>query len=262
MGALWCREGRKLWAKVITKTRCLARCATVYVDGNEANDSSGRFFRWLVSFPVALKQHLRGERAVSEFRALSEQERSIIASTDNMPLAVCMALSEMINRVKSDESQSSAALLWWQMDSMVCELEEAVAHGEAIAGTPVPLSYSQHTSRLLSLWTICMPFLLVTALPPWLVPPATILVSWMLLATEEIGHIIEEPFGLHDDRPQILPLEKYCDVVGRDLEQISRGAIWELLDDKNGEDMPYAYAAPNCDEQQAPGLPKPPRSTE
>ena len=60
---------------------------------------------------------------------------------------------------------------------------------------------------------------MLKALPLPLIPPATVLVSWMLLATEEIGHIIEEPFGIHDDRPKILPLQRYCDIVGRDLHE-------------------------------------------
>ena len=30
---------------------------------------------------------------------------------------------------------------------------------------------------------------------PWLVPPICAFVSWVLFVTEEIGHVIEEPFG-------------------------------------------------------------------
>ena len=63
---------------------------------------------------------------------------------------------------------------------------------------------------------------MLKALPLPLIPPATVLVSWMLLATEEIGHIIEEPFGIHDDRPKILPLQRYCDIVSRDLAEENR----------------------------------------
>ena len=44
----------------------------------------------------------------------------------------------------------------------------------------------------------------------------------MLLATEEIGHIIEEPFGIHDDRPKILPLQRYCDIIANDLKEQNR----------------------------------------
>ena len=101
-------------------------------------------------------------------------------------------------------------------------MQDAIGDAEAISGTPVPLSYSRHTSRLLSIWTLCSPLILVTALPLPLVPPSVLLLSWMLLATEEIGHIIEEPFGIHDDRPKILPLGRYCDIVARDLDEANK----------------------------------------
>ena len=74
----------------------------------------------------------------------------------------------------------------------------------------------------MSIWTLGSPIVLVDHLPLLLVPPATALVSWMLLATEEIGHIIEEPFGIHDDRPKILPLQRYCDIISRDLAEENR----------------------------------------
>ena len=45
----------------------------------------------------------------------------------------------------------------------------------------MPLSYSRHTSRLLSIWTLFSPVILVDALPLPLVPPATAVLSWMLL---------------------------------------------------------------------------------
>ena len=39
-----------------------------------------------------------------------------------------------------------------KMENFVHELLQLVGEGEAIAGTPVPLAYSRHTSRLLSVW--------------------------------------------------------------------------------------------------------------
>ena len=108
------------------------------------------------------------------------------------------------------------------MESFCKELMDCVGEGEAIAGTPVPVSYSRHTSRLLSIWTLCCPFVFVQCLPPLAVPFVTVIVSWMLLATEEIGHVIEEPFGIHEDRPNILPLQRYCDVIEKDVEMMSR----------------------------------------
>jgi len=76
---------------------------------------------------------------------------------------------------------------------------------ERILNSPVPLSYSRHTSRFLSVWLGTLPLSLLPTIhlasPPPLVVmllPAVMtgIASWALLAIEEIGHIIEEPFNL------------------------------------------------------------------
>jgi len=140
-----------------------------------------------------------------------------------MPVAVLMGLTALIGKLKRHEvTTSTKDLVWLQMETLLVEMTDIVAEAEAIAGTPVPASYSRHTSRLLSLWTLSMPFVMVTCIPPYAVPVVTVFVSWMLLATEEIGHIIEEPFGLHSDRPIMLPLDRYCNVLSIDVTGMAR----------------------------------------
>ena len=69
--------------------------------------------------------------------------------------------------------------------------------------TPVPLAYAVHTSRLLSLWVGTLPFVLVGCFTSWrrlLTVPLTAFVAWALFCTEELGHIIEEPFGAFNEQ--------------------------------------------------------------
>ena len=70
-------EGRHLWAKVIGHIRSLARAGAIYVDGQDHSQSESfrQLTMWLASFPVALRQHLTGERDVSEFAQLNETDR-------------------------------------------------------------------------------------------------------------------------------------------------------------------------------------------
>jgi len=244
-------HGRMLWARVVNRVRSLSRFSAAYLETQDPKVNA-LIQRWLASFPVALKQHLRGERAIVEFEALTPRERRTMEACDNMPVAVCLALSEILDKVKGDEK--SSPLIWWQLEANVMDLMDAIGDGEAIAGTPVPLSYSRHTSRLLSLWTIFMPCVLVTALPPLAVPPSTLLISWMLLATEEIGHIIEEPFGLHNDRPQVLPLQRYCNVIQQDLIQINgrKNEMREVVEATRERMSPYGVV--QYDEEDHMGL--------
>lgn len=233
-------HGREVWAKVVNKVRSFAR-ALIYLD-NPPAAYMDTYFRWLKAYPVCLKQHLRGERNVADLKMLTDSERSFIDTCDNLPVGCTSALSVLLNKVKDDKQQNGGELLWWQLEgALLFELMNAIGEGEAIAGTPVPLSYSRHTSRLTSLWTFCMPLVLVTCLPVAVVPVVTGLVSWTLLATEEISHLIEEPFGLHDDRPNMLPLSRYCSVIESDLDAI-RGSFEGLK----------AYAAQVSDDTYTP----------
>ena len=187
-----------------------------------------RFGSWLVAFPVALMQHLRGERSLAAFNyILDEPDIRFLEGSDNLPIACLTALTDLLKVVKTDKAGgagggSSSSLLWWQMEEQVTQLMSYIGEAEAIAGTPVPLAYSRHTSRLLSLWTILSPIVFLQCLPPLAVPLVTLILSWMLIGTEEIGHIIEEPFGIHDDRPNILPLQRYCDIVAKDVREVTQ----------------------------------------
>ena len=59
--------------------------------------------------------------------------------------------------------------------------------------TPVPLSYSRHTSRFLTIWCATLPVVLVDTLG-FITIPAVAFIGWCLFGIEEIGHLIEQPF--------------------------------------------------------------------
>jgi hypothetical protein len=105
------------------------------------------------------------------------------------------------------------------------ELSLIVSECEKLRCTPLPLSYSRHTSRcdppprsagplfyacggargrdaahngarrFFSLFTLSLPFALVKETSPLLVPTVVTATAWVLFATDEIGKIIEDPFG-------------------------------------------------------------------
>lgn len=56
---------------------------------------------------------------------------------------------------------------------------------ERLVKTSVPLAYSKHTSRFLSVWLFSLPLVLVEALGWRLIPPVAV-ISWALLSIEEV----------------------------------------------------------------------------
>ena len=55
-------------------------------------------------------------------------------------MACTYALSSRVDAVRraSEDTQSASHLLWWQLESLLLELQDAIGDAEAIAGTPVP----------------------------------------------------------------------------------------------------------------------------
>jgi len=155
---------------------------------------------------------------------LAGPELNELASGDNLPLTVCTSLSMALNKIKLDSSQSGNLMLWWVLEAELSKLAAVVADCERLVRTPVPLAYAVHTSRLLSLWTGTLPFVLVGCFQGWLrllTAPVIALVGYALFCTEELGHMIEEPFGAQADRPEVLPLRRYCKAIMADLEDKS-----------------------------------------
>jgi predicted membrane chloride channel (bestrophin family) len=84
-------------------------------------------------------------------------------------------------------------------------MEDAIGGCERLFRTPIPLSYTRHTSRLLLFWLAYLPLALFAELR-WhalFVAPLLVLI---LFGIDEIGVELEEPFTL-------LPLETLCDAI-------------------------------------------------
>jgi len=110
------------------------------------------------------------------------------------------------------------------VEALIQELLEAQGACERILRTPVPLSYSRHTSRFLSIWNFTLPFILVRKGLGMFAVVATFAVGYALLGIEEIGHLIEEPFtkkprGANSFDTSI-PLDSICDSIRADLVEI------------------------------------------
>ena len=104
-----------------------------------------------------------------------------------------------------------------------------------------------------------------------LLPPVVAVVAWVLFATEEIGHIIEDPFGRglapDPDNPaasdipgssqlEVLPLGRYCAEIAADVSMLAFS-----IEDRSIEEMPGACLPRRLSATSLALLPPPPRST-
>jgi predicted membrane chloride channel (bestrophin family) len=83
----------------------------------------------------------------------------------------------IMTNVKADRSLSEKSI-----ESLTMTLSNC----ERIVKTSIPLSYSKHTSRFLSVWCFSLPLVLIEQLS-WRMIPAVTIICWALLSIEEVS---------------------------------------------------------------------------
>ena len=123
-----------------------------------------------------------------------------------MPNANLLLLMDaMRNFIRVANVPMQAAL---EMHSAVKDLCNAMGGSERILRTPIPLSYTRHTSRVLMMF-LCLLSVHLAPIMGWLVVPCMFVLSFMLMGVDELGIEIEEPFA-------VLPLFGMCQNIQRD----------------------------------------------
>lgn len=194
-------EGRMQWGSVMNSARNLAGLATIHVHPLSI-PLCDRFLALLAAFPYALAHRcLAGSVPVPE-RVLSvlgaEPPGLSCASTVLLEMRATLARLAPLLDSSGFEGKSFAQMLFHQertsdMSRHVGELSNALGACERLLRTPVPLTYSRHTSRFLTLWCFTLPLVLVDALG-WRTFPVVGGICWALFGIEEIAHLIEQPF--------------------------------------------------------------------
>lgn len=241
-------EARNTWSKVIAQSRNAIRMVSTFVDENNEICSEDDYLKvtqlsnaiWLLSRTLMNslsgpedEQNYRNE--VMEVYSSSGFEKDvyvaekIIESSDRTMMALAHA-SKTLNAVPVDEKRRV------ETDKSLVIIGDCIGVCEKIYSSPVPLVYTRHTGRFLSLWMILLPTALYDAfydknvldttfgtlqcLP---LIPATALVGLFLFGIEELAIQLEEPFS-------ILPMQKFCDDIKRSSNTIQS---WCLRDDSS-----------------------------
>ena len=113
-------------------------------------------------------------------------------------------------------------------------LNDAMGACERLLRTPIPQSYTRHTSRFLTLWCNLLPLALWPALGLG-TPLATVFIGFALLGIEDIGVQIEEPFC-------VLPLWQYAGTVADSCDELLLAAGTPPVDDGGGGGGPEQQA--------------------
>ena len=225
-------EARKAQSSMLHALRTIATHASVHIPEAHWRELA----TLLTVFAIVQKQHLQGMRNDVEFTPLLSPERvAELQGKNNRPLFVLQQLEKLIHfslLSKYREEQLVALAKGAPSDPMPRYIEKHFIEGlhglsaqlvacERILKQPVPLSYSRHTSRFLSLYLFLLPLSLVPSMG-WLAIPLTTAITWSLVSIQEISHFIEEPF---DPTKQVIQLSHIISVAWRDVSELLGGVI-------------------------------------
>lgn len=213
-------EGRKLWGAMINTTRNLARAAHVHLKNDRRKQEE--IVVWIIVFAYSTIEVLRKRKGIGPMaRMLPSREVEWVLSTDHVPYAVATRITDLLKEARDEQEISD--IIFLTMDSLVKELIDILGGCERIHYTPLPFSYMVHLRRALFVFSIALPFGIIS--PHWYTSVAEcMLVNFIFYGIEEIGVEIEDPFG---EDPNDLPLERFCETIERNLMALGQQPVPE-----------------------------------
>ncbi len=206
-------EARKLWGGVVNQSRNLASGALAY--GPADPDWRRRFVRWTAVFPHVLRCSLRGEPPCAEVEGLIGPEgRARVQAAQHMPLHVALTLAELLREARDLHGMDSFAFV--QLDRERAQLVDHLGACERILKTPLPEVSTMKIRRFIALFLVTLPFALLPRLKAdWMIPFVTMMVAYPLLAVDQTGVELENPFST--ENLSHLPLKTICATIEGNL---------------------------------------------
>lgn len=232
-------DARMKWTTIQTHTVNLARMASTFTDVSDPASALAleRLMRICWALPRCLMNRVSGPEDEDGFQeeiliafsvdTLSPIVENVMTAQDR-PMTALMELSFALSKLPIDPKTCL------EMDKSIIILGECIASCERIYTSPVPLVYTRHTGRFLSIWMVLIPFPLYDMfvernsilteqvfLESIVLIPAAASIAIFLFGIQELSLQLEEPFS-------ILPMQKFCDDIRITTTTMKNRAIQEL----------------------------------
>jgi putative membrane protein len=213
-------EGRKLWGGIVNQSRNLGVIGSAY--GPEDSGWRQSFLRWTAVFPHLCRHSLRGERDLSDIEDLmTAEEIEQLERADHMPLFGSFQIAKLLRNARQSELMDGYAFL--RADDQRSQLIDHIGACERILATPLAKVVSIKIRHFIFLYLALLPLAIVDK-SGMLTPFLTMLIAFPLLALDQIGIELENPFSVL--RLSHLPLTQIGDNIQRNvmaLEQACDG---------------------------------------
>ena len=117
-------------------------------------------------------------------------------------MAALLELSFALNDLPIDEKRRL------EIDKSIIIIIDSVSTCQRLFSTPVPLVYTRHTARFLTIWMLLLPFSLYEPFSNAILIPAVSILSFFLFGVQELSITLEEPFS-------VLNMQAFCDDIKR-----------------------------------------------
>ena len=207
-------EGRKLWGSLVNESRNYVRLVLTLIDGDdpEVRVMQRSLVYRAIAFVHALRLHLREQPRWEELGMfLPAAERQGLVTERNKPMAI---VQTMAVRHKGAMDRGWLDVFHLPMlehiSSRFLDIQGAC---ERIKNTPVPLSYTELTHRIVALYVLALPFGLLQTVHEF-TPIVVTIVAYAFLGLDVIGSQLENPF---EEDVQDLPLSQLSRMIENDL---------------------------------------------
>jgi ion channel-forming bestrophin family protein len=219
-------EARKLWGGIVNQSRNLVIQGLAH--GPADQEWRQRLVGWTASFPHVARRSLRGERSLPELVPLiGSKSAERLAVADHMPSAVALAIGHVLREAVETPGMDRFAFL--RAEEERAKLIDHIGACERILKTPLPIAYSIQIRQFIFVFLVALPFgILLVA--DWLTPLVTMLVAFPILALDEIGVELQNPFST--DRLNHLPLDEICSQLERNLLSLLEAPKCSLSEDE------------------------------
>lgn len=212
-------EARKLWGGIVNQSRNLAIKGLEY--GSDDPSWRDRFVRWSAAFSHVAKRSLRGQRSAPELeRLLGPREAQLLLRAEHMPSYVARRLASLLAQARRERSWSALGsgeddgFAFIEIDRERATLIDHIGGCERILKTPHARIHSIKLRRFILLYLLGLPLAIADSSIA-LMSVVTVLVAYPLLAIDQIGHELENPFDEH--RASHLPLTSICETIEGNL---------------------------------------------
>ncbi len=222
-------EGRKLWGGIVNQCRNLVIEALAH--GPDDPDWRQRIVGWTAAFAHVTRSSLRGERQLAELKPLiGTVKTERICSVEHMPMAVALAISETL---REGVELGMDRLAFLRAEEERCRLIDHLGGCERILKTPLPIAYSVEIRQFIFVFLATLPLGILYQEMGWLTPIITMLIAFPILALDEIGVELQNPFS--KQHLNHLPLDDICQGLDRNLMALLSNAGRAYSPGRDGE---------------------------